>query len=280
MMRASWMFRLLMLTFVLVLVFPCAALADACALCGGETGSDSYLCTACLLDMLEGEDISGGLELDTPVVNENGTVTLTWTDSEQNAPYGVYYQLLEQAPVPFGWTAAEDVMETSCTLTQLVPGQSYILIVTDAEGNKAQVIHYAPTPGEDTQIGAKIRFKTMIRDDRRTFRTDYSAAEIMQDNGREHGLYLRLTYSILKYTRNYAFCVTVEAPNGFEDVIFSGNLELHFGRSQIPVWGFVPMDDYFSYLERYYGGVPTGEYLVTMHFDGNVVYSLPFTVKE
>jgi hypothetical protein len=39
------------------------------------------------------------------------------------------------------------------------------------------------------------------------------------------------------------------------------------------------MEDYFSILERYYGGVPTGEYTVTMYFDGGVAASESFTMK-
>lgn len=268
---------LLLLTFLMVFAIP--ALAENCALCGAETGSDAYLCTNCLLSLLDGEETVSPITLAEPAVNADGTTTLTWEGGE--GPYSVYYELLESAPVPFGWTAAEGLTESTCTLTQLVPGVSYIFTVQDSAGNKAECIYFAPKPGQDSEIGAKIRFKPMLRiNGIRYKQTAYSAAEIMADNGQEHGLYLRLTYSMLKKTRNYAFCITVEAPNGFSDVIFSGTLELTYGCSAIPVWGFIPIDDYFSYLERYYGGVPTGEYLVTMHFNGNVVYGLPFTVEE
>ena len=62
--------------------------------------------------------------------------------------------------------------------------------------------------------------------------------------------------------------------------IFSGNLELHHGVSAIPVWGFIPVDDYFALLQDYYGGIPTGEYDVTLFFNGQKVWSVPFTVNE
>ena len=57
-----------------------------------------------------------------------------------------------------------------------------------------------------------------------------------------------------------SFQIAIEAPNDFSDVVFSGTLELHHGKSSIPVWGFIPVDDYFALLEKYYGGIPTGEY--------------------
>lgn len=279
-MRTSRIIRLLALTFAMLFVFSGVALAEPCALCGKESGSDSYLCTACLLNLLEGEDRSGGLTVNEPVVNEDGTVTLTWVDTEGNGPYTVCYELLETAPVPFGWTAAENISGTSCTLTQLVPGMSYVLTVMDSADGKVECVYYAAQPGDGNEIGAKIRFKTMLRNGRVTNERTFSAAEIAEDNGKEHGLYLRLSYSTLKKTRHYAFCVAVEAPNGFADVIFSGTLELSHGKSQVPVWGFIAMDDYFAYLENYYGGIPAGEYIVTMYFDGGVVDSKTFEVTE
>ena len=66
-------------------------------------------------------------------------------------------------------------------------------------------------------------------------------------------------------------------------IIFSEGSGLNdsiYGKSQVPVWGFIPMDDYFAYLENYYGGVPTGEYIVTMYFNGGYVDSNTFVVAE
>ena len=63
-------------------------------------------------------------------------------------------------------------------------------------------------------------------------------------------------------------------------MVFSGKLELHHGVSSIPVWGFIPVDDYFDLLQNYYGGIPTGEYDVTFYFNGQKVWTEPFTVIE
>ena len=271
---------LLILTAILMMCLPAVASAATCTLCGSETGSDDYLCTNCLLTLLNTKREST-LTITGSEKNDRGAVTVTWADEERNAPYTVTYELLETAPVPFGWTAAESTWNTSITLERLVPGISYVITVTDAQGNKADHTYFAPVPQEDTEIGAKIRLKPMNRTGRMTKQQQsFSAAEIAQDNGTEHGLYLRLTYSTLKKTRNYDFQIAVEAPNDFSNVIFSGTLELHHGKSAIPVWGFIPMDEYFTLLENYYGGIPTGEYDVTLYFNGNEVWSVPFTVSK
>ena len=278
-MRLNLFTRLMTLALVLMMILSAPALAVTCALCGEDSGSDAYLCANCLLDMLEEKDVSGGLEITGVLVMTDGTVTLCWSDGANNGPYSVYYELLDAAPVPFGWTAAEAVYAYGLNLTRLVPGMSYRFTIKDAAGNTVEYDYFAQQPGEAERIGSKIRFKNMrIINDQRVS-GPWSASEVMLDNGIPHGLYLRLNYSMLKKARQYTFCVAVEAPNGFSDVILSGNLSMGAGKSQMPAWGFIDMENYLSILENYYGGVPTGEYTVTMYFDGSVAASDTFIIK-
>ena len=269
---------LLMLLALLLLALPAAA--EGCALCGDETGSDAYLCADCLLGLLEEEDVSGGLTVEGVFLNGDGSLTLTWSDTAENGPYNVYYELLERAPIPFGWTAATGVQGSAVTLRQLAPGVSYVFTVEDASGNRAEAAYYAPAVQLGNEIGAKIRIHTKVRYDDKDLYLPFSASEIMQDNGKAHGLYLKMAYSMLARERNYAFSLTVEAPNGFKDVVLSGALTLNYGKSEVPAWGFIALDDYFAYLERYYGGVPAGEYKVTMNFDGKPAYAVSFGMRE
>ena len=279
-MRRTPVTCLLALAMVLMMTLTLPALAEGCALCGQETGSDTYLCANCLLDLLAEKDVAGGLEIDGTATGADGSVLLSWTDAADNGPYTVYYELLDRAPTAFGWTAARNVRGNGVILRQLVPGVSYVFTVEDASGNKAEHIYYAPAVENGNEIGAKIRIHTKVRNDRNVLELPFSAGEIMENNGKEHGLYMKLAYSMLRKTRYYAFSVTVEAPNGFADVVLSGDMTLNYGKSEVPAWGFVGLDDYFSYLERYYGGVPTGEYLVTMNFDGKPACTVTFEVKE
>ena len=280
-MRKHALLRLCALVTALLLLGATPALAASCALCGNETGSDDYLCTNCLLTLLYQEREDAPLTIDSAVQNADGTVTVTWTDDPANGPYTVLYELLEPAPVPFGWTAAEGVTETSCTLTRLVPGVSYVITVVDGQGLRDEITYFAAVPGTDREIGAKIRLKPTQRIDRSTRKkTAFSASEIAQVNRTEHGLSLKMNYSMLRKTRNYAFTVTAEAPNGFVDVVYSGQITLNYGKSEVPAWTFIEMDEYFGLLERYYGGIPTGEYLVTLYFDGKMVNTTSFEVAQ
>lgn len=280
MMRANTVTRLLALALVLMMTLSLPALAESCALCGKETGNENYLCADCLLDLLDKQDAAGRLAITGAEIGADGSVTLKWVDEAGNGPYSVYYELLDSAPVLFGWTAAQNVSGNAITLTQLVPGTNYMFTVEDASGNKSAYAFYAPVPKNGNEIGAKIWNDTRIRWGDQVGYLPFSASEIMEDNGSKHGLYMHLTYSMLKRTRHYAFSVTVEAPNGFEGVVFTGSLTLNYGKSEVPAWGFIALDDYFSYLERYYGGVSAGEYLVTMYFDGKPACTTSFVVGE
>ena len=279
-MRRNPVTRLLALALVLMMTLSLPALAEGCALCGKETGSDTYLCAGCLLELLAEKDVSGGLEITGAALGNDGSVLVSWEDAADNGPYTVYYELLDRAPASFGWTAARNVRGNGVILRQLVPGVSYVFIVEDASGNRAEYVYYAPAVENGNEIGAKIRIHTKVRNQRNVLELPFSASEIMENNGKEHGLYMKLAYSMLRKTRYYAFSVTVEAPNGFADVVLSGDMTLNYGKSEVPAWGFIGLDDYFSYLDRYYGGVPTGEYLVTMNFDGKPAYTVSFEVRE
>ena len=279
-MRINMLTRALSLAMALLLTLVLPAYAESCALCGKESGNENYLCAECLLGLLEEKDVSGGLEIVGAAPNEDGSVTLLWDDAAANGPYNVYYELLERAPVPFGWTAASGVKGNALTLTQLVPGVSYVFTVEDADGNKADFIYYAPNVKLGNEIGAKIRIDTKMRNGRNHLGIPFYVGDIQRPDTREHGLTLKLSYSMLKYTRHYAFSISVEAPNGFADVVHTGSVTLNYGKSEVSAWNFLNLEDYFGYLERYYGGVPAGEYIVTMNFDGKPACTATFTVYE
>ncbi len=276
-MRLNSIARLIALAAALMMLLSLPALADSCTLCGKDSGGDYYLCADCLMGLLADQDISGGMTITGADLCEDGSVLFTWQGGE--APYTVRYELLNAAPAAFGWTAARNTRSHGVVLGQLVPGVSYVLTVEDAAGGKAETVYYAPNPENGNEIGAKIRIHTRVRNDRQVLEYPFSAADI-EAHGREHGFYLKLAYSMLRKTRNYAFSLTVEAPNGFADTVLSGSMTLNYGKSEVPAWGFIALDDYFACLERYYGGVPTGEYVVTMNFDGKPACSASFYVNE
>ena len=178
-MRRNPVTRLLALALVLMMTLSLPALAEGCALCGKETSSDTYLCTGCLLELLAEKDVSGGLEITGAALGNDGSVLVSWSDSADNGPYTVYYELLDRASTSFGWTAARNVQGNGVILRQLVPGVSYVFIVEDASGNRAEYVYYAPAVETGNEIGAKIRIHTKVRNQRNVLELPFSASEIM-----------------------------------------------------------------------------------------------------
>ncbi|MBQ8555249.1 MAG: fibronectin type III domain-containing protein [Clostridia bacterium] len=265
----------------LMILTTMSALAEGCTLCGGETSGDSYLCTSCLVELLTSDEPASTVTIDAATNNGDGTVTLSWTDSGEGAPYTVYYELLESAPRTFGWTAATGLTDTSLTLTRLVPGVDYSFTVVDKDGRAAEIVYYAPDPGEDTEIGTRIRVKPRSKHIRVYKTLDHFAAwKIAADNDYEYGMTVRVNYSMLKKTRHYNFQVVMEAPNGFKDTVYSGTLTLSHGRSYLPLWGFVSVDDYFDLLNTYYGEIPAGDYTVALYLNGALACTDSITVSE
>ncbi len=278
-MRKTPIFRLISLLLLLSML-PLSALADSCVQCGQETGNNDYVCTACLVALLEGEPTATPLTMTRVRRDYEGTVTIQWADAAGNAPYRVMYALLEGAPEPFGWTDCEATYDTQHTLTRLVPGQSYLLTIEDSQGNTLEYPYYAEPAPQKNEIGMRIFIEPYRRNSyAKNVPCDLTLAQLARP-GYTHALYVSLKYSMLAYGRLYDFQLALHAPNGFTDVIFSGSLEMKPGRSTLPDWGRVPLDDYFSYLNRYYGGIPLGKYTATLYFNGDEVCSDSFTIAK
>lgn len=280
-------FRISALVMALLLLMLTPAFAASCTLCGSETGSDDYLCTNCLLALLAQKKEAAPMEVSSCAQNPDGTVTIAWSDAEGNGPYTVTYALLDPAPVAFAWVGAEGLTDTTHTLTRLVPGVSYVITIHDSKGQQIEHIWYAQNPAADpeivadTKIGAKIQMTPILRSTKANNEvTGFSLAEITGESTNLHGLRVQLTYSTLIRARNFAFQLVVEAPNGFGEVVYNGALNLSHGKSTIPAWNFISLDEYFSLLQNYYGSIPTGEYTVTICFRGMRINTATFTVGE
>ncbi len=277
-MRMSSILRLFLLILLLAtLTVP--ALAAPCVQCGRETGDDDYLCNLCFVDLLDTSDEPAPLAFKRICRDYWGNVRVQWTDAEGGAPYRVMYAPLEEAPTAFGWTDAEGVTATHHTLGRLVPGVSYVITVADSKGHFIEQVYEAETADVSNRIGAAFTLATQrCTSDGVPERADFSLAELASGNA--HSLNVQPTYGRLAYGYLYGFHLAVEAPNGFRDVVYSGMLDLSHGDTYLDAWREIPMDGYFDCLERYYGGVPAGEYQVVLYFNGTEIVREPFTVAE
>ncbi len=275
-MRRALIARLLLLSLLLSLLIS-PALADPCVQCGKEAGEGEYLCTSCLVSMLE--TTPANLSLRRICRDYWGHVRVQWNDPDGNAPYRVTYRLLHDAPVPFGWTDAEGITTNHHTLTRLAPGVGYVITVEDAAGHTLHCTWQQEPATMAQSIGAKLLLDTAVTSPEGLRQlTAFTLSQLASDNS--HQLAVQPIYSRLAYGHLYSFHLTVTAPNGFTDVVYSGDLDLGPGQTHLETWDHIPMDGYFGYLTRYYGGVPTGAYRVTLYLNGAEAANGCFTIAE
>lgn len=220
------------------------------------------------------------LEIDEIVTNEDGTITLTWTDPANAAPYTLGYELYDSAPLPFA-CAINDIADTSYTCQWLAPGVSYMLYVTNAQGDMSSVYAYmAPEVVEENKLGTRIRVNTRVRTDTGIREQAYSAADIAEHlYETEYLVAMEITYSQLARARKLRYTVCAVAPNGYAEVLTDGLITLPAGESTLPTQ-FLSLDSFFDTLQSFYYGIPAGEYTLALYYDGKLVQQTPFTVQE
>ncbi len=279
-MRCKMFLRMAIFALILSLCAG-AALAEGCSLCGGERDTEDAVCTDCFVKLLTGEMTPSPLNITGAQKNVDGTVTIAWEDAGDGAPYRVLYELLDAAPVPFGWTDCAMTRQTAHTFARLVPGVHYVFTVVDIKGNQARYTYFADPVAEDRSIGMHFFADTLWRTkENYAFYEPLTLADFASDKAVSFELYVVPRYSELRAPRAYQMQLGLTAPNGYRDIIFSGSITLGAGRTHLPDWNEVPMNDFFTCLEKYYGGIPAGEYVVTMYLNGAEAYERSFIISE
>lgn len=278
------LFTALFLSLLFTLVLT-TALALSCSSCGKTVTSDANFCYNCGAKIYKGSSSSssfstGGVSITGASVNDDGTVTLRWTDSGNNGPYDLQYEFMDEAPNSFYWTDEENVRTKSFSFAWLVPGVDYILSVEDKNGNTTEYEYYASNPYYHNEIGSSFTLTPILREGSSSEDVSrFSASAITRNNGNtQYGMRIKLRYSQLRKPRTYRYMFGVEAPNSYAEIVWAGTLELPAGNSSLSPWNFIPLTDYFRILETYYEEVPVGDYTVTLYYDGTPVISETFYV--
>ncbi len=273
--------RLLALTLCMI-VFCTTALAANCTNCGNPLDAGDKFCGECGAKVKSAPVSSSNLTIDSCVLNEDGTVTVRWTDKAANGPYDVLYSLVDAAPKPFHWMAKENTSGKSYTTDMLVPGVAYYFYVRDNSGNTSSGFLYQPNmPSFNNVIGASLCVEPRGKIHRTTpeeiYFSSYELARNLTRN--EYGLWVNIEYSPLAYPRDYRIQLCIEAPNGFVDTVHNVGYHLPAGRSKIKM-DCMRLNEYFNDLLTFYEEIPTGEYNITMYFDGDIIYDDTFYVSN
>lgn len=221
----------------------------------------------------------------------NGYITVTWEDLNSKAPYETRFianttgNFQTDRANNLIRLEAQDLTATSYTYQYLVPGMSYWLVITNAEGNGVYISYDTPVSGSFTDFTITASRQPLLRAASGSAISDlevsaFSAAAIAM-NVSEPGLYLRMDYPALDAYREYAAQLVITDPNGVALVADAGMIPFEVYKSgAYRYWEFFSLDWYFDVLDHLYDTVPTGEHTLTLYLDGKWAAETTFTVEE
>jgi len=221
--------------------------------------------------------------------NDDGTVTVSWSDSESNGPYKVAYMPMAEEEFPDALAAGKpllvdddcrNVRGTTATLAYLVPDHAYWITVQDSEGNLLYTPYY-PTFDSFTTFRTSIVLELKRHTGVTTYKpAAFNAKEIKSDLGEtSYGTYVALSHGVLSSDRYYRVVFAVECPGGYVQVVHTDPLTVP-KKSRDHSWGFVSLDGLFSNLIAIYDSVPAGTYKFHVYFDGQHAVTGSFRVDH
>ncbi len=268
-----------LLAFLMIFAMMGSALAGFCTSCGTSLPADAKFCFNCGVKQSSQSTLQKQSTMTVTGVTENsdGSVTLRWSDSAGNSPYTVKYEFLNPAPDPFHWY--NDTNSRSFTFSWLVPGVDYIFTVEDSKGNEVEYEYNAPRPYRKNEISMRLTIDPKCQTSsglEDVLRLE--ASDIMNRSAAQsYGVQVKLNYSQLAKERNFHYKFCIVAPNGYAEAVWGGTMELRAGRSYLNPW-FIPLDDFFDTMLKYYDEIPVGDYVMSFYYDDIEVLSEIFYV--
>ena len=224
----------------------------------------------------------------------DGHLTVSWTDSGNSGPYYVFFQYAaEDGSAQKLWLAG-NTESKSFTFDWMVPGRNYDVHILNKD-NEVFSQTYALPAAPDFVDGALTTksFKPYVnpssleegaepKQARKINSLKASAIEnAVVNGGTQYGFRYGMTFPTLRVSRYYDTMVAVEAPSGFLDTYYMGEVEYtRYGdNSYGEVWWYFLGSDYFANMYETQGGIATGVYTVTLYLDGAYACETTFSVE-
>ena len=219
--------------------------------------------------------------------NNEGTVTVKWTDSADRGPYKVTYRQLvsddfysDRQKKIWYYTAAESTYLNSCVIEYMEPSANYWITITDKDGKE---IRYAYKPDkfltfESFNISIQGYPKQRKNGDGTKInyfsKTDFDRMPLY-----DWGVYLKFSFPRRGSTKNYVMHTAVYDPNGIQHTVYRNDcLTLEKGWSYY-YWNFYNLNSAFDNAENY-GGIATGEWRMDFYLNNRYVGCYKFRVRD
>lgn len=232
------------------------------------------------------------VKLDQEIRYYKGTATISWTVEGDEAPsYKVYMQMVDHGTAKQTMFYLGETKSHSLQTVELIPGYTYAVYVTDENYSFLVTRDYSiPEAGtfEDGKLkNTSVDITTDIRkkDSGGNFAkvNKLSAQEIMNalDKGKEsYGMKYTMKMPTLAKQRTYMMTLAFESPDGY--VCVDKAQEYTFERvadGYERVWFSLAGDNFFKFLYKTTGSIPTGQYKVILFWDGLWVNTTTFDVR-
>lgn len=228
-------------------------------------------------------------ELSSKISTNLGRVTVTWVDSDSNAPYKVLAQYQGDPNVRQpNYIEGEDLYTTSFTLEDLLPGRTYTVEVRDCYGISTKRTYTLPEAAtfEDGKLKAK-SIKVSIEPRRKESNQEFKEAKkinglvandiINNMDSYDYGFRYQVKNPNLAYSRYFFTQVAVIAPNGFTEVELYSDYD--FGRDYSGRYWYLLGDTAFDMIYKMNSAIPSGQWTVELYWDGMLVNQSTFNVK-
>ena len=232
--------------------------------------------------------------INTKLTSDNGRVTVRWTDSANAGPYKVAYEYAGSGSATQAsfWAGGNETKATvsskSFTFTELLPGCTYIIKVTDK--NYKTITQKVTVPGGNTfsddrlkasSINVTITYKYKKDGDQVYGLSKFDKSTMEQHikaGDRSYGLRYEIAMPSLARARTYFEQLAFVASNGYCETVYAGDSTYDNVGSKTNYWWSCIGTSYFQRLYNKNGAIPAGNYTARLYWNGMLVNETKFVV--
>lgn len=212
-----------------------------------------------------------GLTITSAQMQENGNVLLKWKDDAKNGPYVVAYQYTDGQETYSLQMAARNIEGTSFEITDLAPGESYLLYVADQDYNM-DVYEFSSSTrlfgGEGS--GARLTVTLRKKQGGSISNVDqFALSEIestMNDAKNFCGATIKATLPEITKSIYGMDRVALKLPNG-DMFVFIAREDKILTTYDYMYFDSVSFNNLWRYIKSVYEEIPTGTYTVSYYFN-------------
>lgn len=228
------------------------------------------------------------LSISAAVKANKGKYTISWTGG--TAPYRITWKPADGKGETF---SDSGISSKSYTTAWMIPGCRYSVTITDSKNKsvtKALTVPTASSFRDGTLTAAKIGIQTSPRYDADGLKGSGGAVYVQHlyasdmvagiKKGAAYGLYYRIDLPSFSGERTWMQTIVFRAPNGYRYIWYADYDNYTFPGTE-SWWKWDCMGrDFFQEVYNTYRSIPQGQYYIDMYWNGMLVKSTAFQVKQ